>query len=189
MLTPTVDSAFVQDLIVAFSDQTWASFTTKFAMAIETYLTSATVVTVVTGVAVGSGGSYPVTGAGEGSVIPTGSALFSQTILSATAATDWVVFSDTVSNAIGLFINTSLIETEVSGGCVGAGAGTIVADPGLSAFSAQMGIQIKASANYNELAISIKNLVKTLLGTCVVTTSASGSSPDPWTGAGVGGLQ
>lgn len=189
MLTPGVDSAFVQDLIKAFKEASWETFTTKFAMAIETYLTSATVVTAVTGVAAGPSGPYPVSGAGEGTVIPTGSTPFAQSILGATKATEWAVFSDTVSTAIGLFINTSLIATEVSDGCSGAGTGTIVADPGLSAFSSQLSIQIEASANYNELSISIKDLVKTLLGTCVVTTSASGPAPHPWTGAGTGGLQ
>jgi len=183
------DTQFVADLLGAYSQTTWLAYGTNLAAAINAYIMSGAVETSVSGVASGPSGPYPVSGSGLGVAVPAGFAVFEQTVkLASTTSELWLDFAEALSAAISALIDSSVITTAVTGGCAGAGLGTISSAPGLSIFEETCLVLFQTSETNTKLVLDFKNAINALLLSSVVTTVDSGATPHPWSGTGSGGI-
>ena len=172
---------------------TWADCGTKVGNAIDTYMISVAITTVVTGISVIGGEPSAYSGTGTMSAIsPVGTGALLLNCGSSFITPTWVGIGSTIASAIITYVPTVVVTTKadiVAPTVAGGGTGSMILPPDPS-FIVRMDALFTTPGNtWATLGTKMANMIATQFSTITLSTIDAGTvSGGAYTGAGIGTL-
>jgi len=188
LVLPTLIAGIQQSLKTA---PTWAVTATLFANAVDNYVLSADINTVMQGTAIPPlpAPPYPAIAAGWTHPITVARAGLISAGISAFSSPSWSSVGSTLAPAINTLLLTAIVTTAVVGMVVGTGVGKITPTT-LPILSAQLTTAFSLEKAWEKVAIDAGTAIHNFIISSIVNTTDFGIIPPiSWAGVGIGGLK